>query len=215
MAKTIEDMTGKSFGRLLVKRLHEERVKGGGTIWVCQCDCGNLVNVRRSNLVSGQTQSCGCRKNELSAQRLREQKTSHGMTGTPEYNTWAGMIQRCHNPNHDAFERYGANGITVCDRWRSSFDNFYADMGPRPSSDHTLDRENNNLGYSPGNCRWVVWEVQQNNRTDNRKYLFNGMELTLAEISRQAGVSYFSLYNRVARNDVSVDDALLELTKLQ
>jgi len=87
----------------------------------------------------------------------------HGMFGTPEYWSWGGMIQRCHNPSNPAFHNYGGRGIKVCKRWRK-FENFYADMGPRPSPNHTLDRINNNHGYNPKNCRWATWLQQASNR---------------------------------------------------
>lgn len=93
---------------------------------------------------------------------MLEHHVTHGLSGTPTYKTWDGMIQRCTNPNHEAYERYGGRGITVCDKWLS-FDGFLADMGERPSRT-TIDRIDNELGYAPGNCRWASSTIQGRNR---------------------------------------------------
>lgn len=215
MGRTVIDLTGQIFGRLAVKALHAQRVKGGGSYWVCECECGATLKIARNNLVRGTSKSCGCLKNELSSVRLSAQKTTHGMTGSPEYLSWASMIQRCHNPRHDAYIRYGGAGIVVCDAWRESFEQFYADMGPRPSEEHTLDREDNEGNYTPDNCRWATWHVQQNNRKDTKKYLFNGQHITLAEIARDAGVGYFPLYNRVVRKKMAIQAAIDLLPKVR
>lgn len=214
-SKTAEDLTGRIFGRWTVMSLHAERLKNGGTTWVCECECGTTAKVTRNNLIRGLSKSCGCLKNELSSARITAICTTHGMTGSPEYLSWAGMIQRCYNPNHDAYIRYGGSGITVCDEWRGSFEKFYADMGERPSEEHTLDREDNEGNYTPDNCRWATWHVQQNNRKDTKKYLFNGGHVTLAEIARDAGVGYFPLYNRVVRKKIAIQAAIDELPPIE
>jgi len=91
----------------------------------------------------------------------------HGMFGTPEYWSWSGMIQRCTNPRNPAFHNYGGRGIKVCKRWLK-FENFFADLGLKPSPKHTLDRINNSRGYSPDNCQWATWKEQNNNRRPKR-----------------------------------------------
>lgn len=91
----------------------------------------------------------------------------HGGFGTPEYAAWGAMIQRCTNPRHPRWKYYGARGITICQRWRDSFPAFLADMGPRPSAGHSLDRVNNDGHYEPSNCRWATWPEQRANRSDS------------------------------------------------
>jgi hypothetical protein len=108
------------------------------------------------------------------------------------------MWQRCTNPNNNAYKNYGGRGISVCKRWKN-FANFYADMGSRPSIKHELDREKNNLGYSPKNCRWVLSVVQARNRRNNRLITLNGKTLTVAAWSEIFGISRYTVYKRLDR----------------
>ena len=103
------------------------------------------------------------------------------MTGSRIYSIWNNMIRRCTDPNSASYRDYGAHGITVCDRWLKSFDNFYADMGEPPDSGYTLDRINNNAGYSPENCRWASYKQQARNRSANHFVTWNGQTKTVAE----------------------------------
>lgn len=109
------------------------------------------------------------------------------------------MIQRCHNPNNQDFGRYGGRGIVVCDRWRASFADFFADMGSRPSKAHTLDRIENNRGYEPGNVRWAVKRVQMNNTRGNRRVAAYGAARTVAEWAVLTGVHPDRIYKRLNR----------------
>lgn len=158
------DLAGQRFGRLVAIRLGEHIYVSGHKrrMWECLCDCGNTVTVISLNLMSGASKSCGC----LRIDRI----TNHGKTSSPEYKSWSSMIQRCTNPANARYEGYGARGIKICDQWMS-FENFYADMGDRPSINHSLDRINNDGNYDPGNCRWATRSEQQRNkrppRTDN------------------------------------------------
>lgn len=149
---------GFRYGRLIV--LEKIKAKpGSNSKWICQCDCGRGTIVSNPSLTSGDTRSCGC----LRSEKLKQIKFKHGMCDTPVYHVWATMLQRCTNPKDKDFADYGGRGITVCRRW-SDFRNFYADMGDPPKCAPTLDRENNDRGYNPKNCKWASWSAQAFNR---------------------------------------------------
>lgn len=143
-------------GRLLP--IQESRI-GKKRSYVCSCDCGNLKNVAVNHLSQGKTVSCGCNKNEKAALK----SMTHSMTGTPTYRSWQHMKDRCLNPKNNRFQIYGARGVSICERWKTSFENFLADMGERPIG-KSLDRINPFGNYEPNNCRWATPKEQANNR---------------------------------------------------
>jgi hypothetical protein len=133
--------------------------------WQCRCICGTIKTVRDSSLKSGKSSSCGCVKTQV----LLNRKT-HGMTDSVEYRTWQDMKNRCLNPKHRSYKRYGGRGITVGERWLNSFENFYADIGPRPEGGHmSLGRVDNDGYYTPSNCRWETPTQQIRNRGNTVK----------------------------------------------
>jgi len=156
MLRGIISTMGKRSGRLVA--LSPAGKQARAIMWVCRCDCGQTVIVKSSSINSGSTLSCGCLRREATRAAI----VTHGMYRSREYRTWKHMIQRCTNPNKPEWPKYGGRGIAVCERWLTSFENFYADMGPRPH-EFSLDRENNNGNYEPPNCRWADLSTQARN----------------------------------------------------
>lgn len=186
LAKPKIDLAGRKIGRLLV--IEYSKSEDGRNAWVCDCDCGNRVEVRGSNLRTGKSMSCGCLKAERMAEGIGK---THGMYGTRVNKSWSTMIERCTNPKSKSYKDYGGRGIYVCERWMS-FENFYEDMGDRPTG-MSLDRIDNKKGYEPGNCKWSTPKEQQNNRRNSRRYSFDGIEYTSLELSEITGVGYHAL----------------------
>lgn len=146
-------MIGKRFGRLVVVRF-AWKSNSENSYWECRCDCNNTTTVYGGSLRSGETKSCGCLR--------KETHTTHGMYETPTYRTWADMIRRCNNPKAENYKDYGGRGIKVCGRWLK-FENFFEDIGVRPVG-LTLERKNNELGYSTENCCWATKTQQARNQ---------------------------------------------------
>lgn len=125
---------------------------------------------------------------------------THGHSRTrSEYRIWIKMRRRCKEEGETGYAAYGGRGIRVCERWDASFADFLADIGPRPSAKHTLDRIENNGHYEPGNVRWAVRKVQQRNRRTNHHVTFNGETLCLAEWAERIGISFGGLCGRLRR----------------
>lgn len=156
------DLTSQTFGWLTVL-YRTYRVGDKRTYWMCECECGNETTVRGDGLKSGHTQSCGCYNIECSIERTT---TAKGMYKTPTWNTYHSMKMRCYNSNFKKFHLYGGKGITMCDRWLESFNNFIDDMGERPPHT-TIDRIDGDKGYYKENCRWATIEEQNNNLSTN------------------------------------------------
>lgn len=181
--------------------------------WEVQCDCGNTSVTFDFKLRSGAVKSCGCGY----ATRTLKFKNGrhHGMSDSAEYRIWRGMKQRCLNPKDPRFHRYGGRGITVCDRWQEGFEFFYADMGAKPSNDHSIDRINNDGPYAPENCVWALAEQQYANRPappNSRSIEWNGKKATLAEWAIQTGVKRKTLAERL-RTGWAIGKALTTPTR--
>lgn len=125
------------------------------------------------------------------------------------WHSWQGIIQRCENSSSCNYKRYGGSGISVCDRWRHSFADFISDMGPRPSSSHSVDRyPNKNGNYEPGNCRWATMKEQNNNRTNNRILTFNGKSQTMSQWADEIGITIYALHGRLQSGRMTLEEAL-------
>ena len=185
--KTQKSLSGQKIGRLTV---YEKILDGKRPLYRCVCDCGKERYVGHRHLEKRETLSCGCYN--------RDNKTIHGMSKTKEYRAWQKMKERCYNPKYTLFSRYGGRGISVCDRWIDSFENFYADMGSAPAGT-SIDRIDNDGIYEPSNCRWATSEVQANNKSSNRKICINGEEKTVAEWSDVMGVRSDLIHCRLGR----------------
>jgi hypothetical protein len=154
------DLTGMQFGRLTA--VSSRSVQQGSRkriFWLCRCNCGSEKEIVASSLVHGVTLSCGCLQREI----LVEKGITHGECYTPRYKTWAGIIQRCTNPNNHAFRNYGGRGIAVCDKWLT-YDGFRDDVPQAPGPGFSLDRIDNDKGYELDNVRWATPKEQRVNQ---------------------------------------------------
>lgn len=194
-------LIGVRFGRLIVSDVTLDKRAS------VTCDCGVSKSVLIDHVERGKIRSCGCLMVEVRDARLAAQRT-HGLTNSPEMQAWQHARQRCYDPRIHNYDRYGGRGIRMCDRWLESFSNFLADMGRRPSPQHSIDRIDNDGNYEPGNCRWATAEEQASNKSNNRILTFKGQSLTLSEWSRRTGLSVSCLHRRL--ESWTVERALTE-----
>lgn len=191
-----KDLTGMAFGKLKVDGYSHsvKYTKHSKVFWDCTCECGNRTKVSTSHLTSGHTKSCGCSNVEA----IRQVNYKHGMSKTRFYEIWLNMVRRCTDENNAAYTNYGGRGITICQEWLS-FDAFYDDMFSSYTGETTLDRINNNKGYSPDNCKWSTRQEQNNNRRSNRYIEMNGETHTLAEWCKIYNQNYKTVHARLQK----------------
>lgn len=180
----VKDMTGLVFGRLTVESFSGINSVGRCAEWICRCSCGVVKAIRGLCLRQGKTQSCGCLNKERGPLKGGYR---HGLGGRgcrhELYATWSMMRRRCQNPNDECYHNYGGRGIKVCERW-DLIANFVADMHPRPSKKHTLERVNNDGDYEPSNCIWAT-RIENNNNTRATHFLeFDGKRMSVRQWER-------------------------------
>lgn len=178
--KPYGDIAGRKFG--LLTAVSAVRKPGSRLRWDCVCDCGGRKLADGAHLRAGHVSSCGCLINTLKFEK-------HGMYKTPEYRAWSDAKGRCYNQNNRKYPIYGGRGITMCERWRRSFEAFIADMGLRPSSAYSIDRIDGDGNYEPSNCRWATIREQNNNTSFNRVVTIDGQNITIAEAVDLTGLS--------------------------
>ena len=202
--KRIIPVSGLKFHRLtLLHRIPESSKKHPK--WLCQCDCGTIKEIHVGLVTREHTKSCGCLSKEVASEHNSTHGHSRGYKRTKTYAAWSAMRRRCYDPKNSKYHRYGGRGISVCDAWLNSFENFLQDMGEAPEN-MSLDRINNNGNYTPENCRWATQKEQVNNR-NVPLYTFNNETRSLKEWSKLSGVSEVTLRARLRKN-LSAEEVL-------
>lgn len=210
------DITYQRFGRLTAAYRVDDAYYKDGTHhhrWLCFCDCGNCCIVLEGNLKSGVTKSCGCYRREVASENQKKHLTKHNETHTRLYHVWCNMRRRCNNPTDDAYPHYGGRGIKVCDEWQTfiPFRDWSMEHGYDPNAKHgecTIDRRDVNGDYCPDNCRWVNMLVQQNNKTNNRKYTWNGETKTIKQWAEELGIDRTTLTYRIDKSGMTFEEAI-------
>lgn len=192
----VKNLVGQRFERLTVISHAGQRSVSRNHFWNCVCACGATVTVDGAHLRSGATKSCGCYARNV-ARAAGDRTRTHGMARSSTYNIWRSMLARCENPSRKDYPRYGGRGITVCKRWHK-FESFLADMGERPAG-LSLDRRNNDRGYTRANCHWATGTEQARNSHANRILEWNCVRQTVAAWAEDLGIAYNTLTARLRR----------------
>lgn len=208
----IDNVVGMRFHRLKVLSIAESRTymyKSGGKsvrkYVICICECGTVKEYSLSSIKRGLSKSCGCLKKEVASKLF----STHKMKKSPEYKSWAAMKQRVFNPKNNRYEDYGQRGISVCSRWIDSFENFFADMGLKPSPRHSIDRIDVMGDYTPENCRWATPVEQARNRRNTVFIKTTKGEMCIKQAALEFGIAYKTLRGRISKG-MDVDSALTE-----
>lgn len=209
--KDRENLVGNTFGSWTVLE-GAGKDKSNNIMWLCKCECGVQRAVYGSFLRTGRSTSCGCKQRELTSKKFTTHGHSKGKIKSSEYSTWEAMKQRCFNPNNNAYKNYGARGITVCDRWKDSFENFLSDMGKKPNNDLSIERIDNEKGYFPENCKWATKAEQSKNkrfyyRYGTKQYTIMGATKTLREWCDHCRISVNTVRSRMVRGQ-TIEQAL-------
>ena len=187
------DLTGIRFGFLVVTGRAGTTLTGKPrSTWVCVCDCGQKIIVRRDRLLAGKKKACNFNGHHSG----RFQPHDYRVRDIAEYRVWCSIRERCRDPKHHHWKNYGGRGILVCQRWRASFFAFLSDMGPRPPGG-TIERKNNNGNYEPDNCRWASMREQARNKRTSRYVDYNDRRVLLVDLAEELGLKYPVLAGRL------------------
>ena len=200
----LNNLIGRKFGRLtVIERCGSTPNKAAK--WLCKCDCGNVRVIQGCHLTSGATSSCGCYQKEVAS----KSNITHGGSKTRLYNEWLSMKKRCYWKRYPYYHKYGGRGIDVCDEWRESYENFREWSLANGYSDKlTLDRIDNDKGYSPDNCRWVDAFVQSNNRDFNHIVEYHGIKNVYEGMCRELNVNCGTIRSRMKKHNISFEEAV-------
>ncbi len=202
------DMTGWKFGRLTALGPTRRILfrKATQILWLCRCECGTEKEVRGSDLRRGAQVSCGCCMREHQAKIKRTHGQARLGHVTSDYKSWQDMRARCHRKSHRDYHNYGGRGITIDPRW-DTFEQFLADMGPKPTPLHTLERNDVNSGYGPDNCRWATKLEQCKNKRSSVHVTYNGRTMIASDWAREVGIDPHLVHGRL-RAGWSIERAL-------
>lgn len=195
------NLINQKFNRLTV--LERSNNSGKKVMWKCRCECGNITFVSTSNLRCNKAKSCGCLKLEEFSKRF----VKHNQRNTKLYEIWKSIKNRCLNPKSLAYKNYGGRGITICQKWKDDFMEFYTwSMQNGYNENLSIDRINNDGNYEPSNCRWVDRKTQANNTRTNHFITFDNQTLTIKQWSEKLNIPYSCLFSRL--KNWSIEKAL-------
>lgn len=190
--KKLPDLTGRTFNRLTVIGFsHFKKLR---RYWSCLCTCGKTTTAQTTRLISGNTKSCGCLRDET-----RRKIGNFHCKIHPEYSVWIGIKKRCFKKDYPDYHLYGGRGIAICKQWAADFETFFRDMGPRPSPKHSIDRIDNDGNYEPGNCRWATPKEQNYNRRVNRFVTIGGVTRRISDWCQMFGITPRIANSRIVR----------------
>ena len=216
MGKLRNDLTNMDFGMLHVIQRAPDHITPNGTlkvVWECVCNnCGKTgVLMYSEHLLKQGIVSCGCMK----AERMSKTMSTHRRSRTRLYNIWCAMKRRCYNPNDVRYDSYGGRGITVCDEWKNSYENFqnwaiengYDENAPRGK--YTIERKDVDGNYCPDNCKWATIKEQANNTRFNHIITIDGISKTIAQWAEHTGLSQGCIESRLNKLGWDEYDAVM------